>query len=269
MTPIIKTKVRLHIPEIFPVRDDMADKWADGQVRNARLVYQRLIDKIPDAGAFNQKLAIPSNLRFAPYVPDAFISTNERNATAIRDAHYKNLLTAYKHWRNKLTFMFETVNGVEAKRFKDQVIGTKDSWAFRASTKSMRFTGDRVRGKGAGPIAAFWLTDDSSASGLLREGQDELLAGAPYNIALEYGRTSLRSALVARLTQAGMLIVNSDYNSDVILKQNTVTAQLLTGLSDPAKVDPFVGAPAPDKSYCSFVKVPDGPFYLEIQVAKV
>lgn len=266
MATTIKTKVRLHIPEVFPPRDDMADKWANGLANNATTMHQRLRDKIPDAGMFDQKLATPANLRYAPYVPDTFVSRSERDATGIRNAHYKNLLTGYDNWDAKLALAFETVDGVEAKRFKDQVNNSKDSWASRVAQKGMRFTGDRVRGRGVSAIAAFWLSDDSIASGMIREGQDEVLAGGPYNITPTGMRTAFRAALVQKITQAGVLIVNADYNADMILAQNTALATLLTGLADPAKADVFQATPAPDKSYCSFVKVADGPFYLEIQV---
>jgi hypothetical protein len=266
MTTVTKTRVRLHIPEVFPAKDDMADKWARGQTTNAALINQRRKDKIPDAAIFNQRVAIPASIRYAAYVPDGFISRGERNATSIRNAHYKNLMTGYDHWSKKLELAFKTVDGVEAKRFKEQVANSKDIWAWRITTKTLRFTGDKIRGRGAAPIACFWLTDDSIASGLIREGQDEVLGGGPYNIAIAGGRTALRVALNQRLIQAGVLIVNSDFNPDVILRQNTITAELLSGLRDPAKADAFTATPAPDKSYCAFVKEKDGPFYLEIQV---
>ncbi|MBI4712238.1 MAG: hypothetical protein HY762_02885 [Planctomycetes bacterium] len=266
MATVIKTKVRLHIPEIFPIRDDMADKWANGLVNNATLMYQRLRDKIPDAGLFDQKLATPANLRYGPYVPDAYVSRSERDAAGIRNAHYKNLMTGYDHWDEKLALAFETVDGVEAKRFKDQVNNSKDSWSSRMAGKTLRFTGDKIRGRGVSVIAAFWLTDDPLAGSMVREGQDEILVGGPYNTALTGMRTAFRAALVQKITQAGVLIVNSDFNADMILAQNTAMATLLTGLADPAKADTFQATPAPDKSYCSFVKVADGPFYLEIQV---
>jgi hypothetical protein len=258
--------VKLAIPDEFPVADDMADKWAQGLINNAVLMHRRLLEKIPDAGVFKLLLAEGSNNKWKPMLDASFVSRSGRSANEMTKTHAKNIETAYEQWFNKLALAFETVDGVEAKRFKDQVQNSKDAWISRVETKTLRMTGDKIRGRGASPIAGYWLVGDSKASGLLREEADQVITGGPVDVARPGLKPTLKTALVQKLTQAGVLIANADFDAAVITAQNTLVNDLIKGLQSPTFVD-FQPTIDPVKSYCVFVK--EEFFRLQIQVVAV
>ncbi|MEW6027497.1 MAG: hypothetical protein AB1599_09415 [Planctomycetota bacterium] len=107
------------------------------------------------------------------------------------------------------------------------------------------------------------MVGDRRASGWIRES--DLADGTPYNITSELQRTALKAAVMQRILQGGMMVINSENNPAVIAKQNDINAELLTMLRDPAKCDAFVAVPAPDKCFCAWAL--DGSYlYLHIQV---
>jgi len=259
--------VTLGIPNAQPVSDAMADRWANGLINNAAYLHQQMRTKIPDAGVFEKLLADGSNKKWRPMIDPAFVSGSERSSGDIITAQGANLKAAYDKWDTKVALAFETVDGVEAKRFKDQVQNSKDNWITQVEKKTLRMTGDKVRGLGAAPIAGYWLTGDLRASGLLRENTDEVLKGGPVNVARSSLRTMLKAGLIQKLVQSGVLITNAGYAPAVISAHNTVINDFIKGLQDAAYVD-FQPTIDPVKSYCVFVWE-EPIFRLEIQVVKV
>ncbi|MBI4712996.1 MAG: hypothetical protein HY762_06830 [Planctomycetes bacterium] len=265
MAAIEKTGLILVVPEEFPAAEDMGPKWVQGMTNNATLIKSRLDAKIPDAGMFEQKLVAPAAEAYSPYVPVGFISKRGRTQAAIQNTHRKNLATAYNRWNDKLALAFETVDGVEAKRFKDQVANTVDAWLERVRTKTLRLTGDKVRGRGVSVIAGFWLTGEKeTVSGMLREGDQAM--GQAYDIAYDTQRPGFRAGLTQILTQTGVLVINSDMMQSVMDEQNNRLKTMLTALSDRAKSNEFAYPYDATKSYCAFEFSEDKGLYLRIRV---
>jgi len=264
MAFVLKTETKLYVPESAEPAGDMPEKWSEGLQNNAERINDRRQEKIGDDASFIQKVATPSSLAWKGMIDSGFVSKKERNATQITFAQSKNLATSFEDWNDKLNQAFATADGVVAKRFKDAVANAKDIWARAVASGTLRLTGDKIRGRSIAPIACFWLIGDPLATAMLREG-DELIAGAPYNITMDGMRNALKAALNQRLIQAGQAILHSDFDADMILAQNTITAAMLTAMADPAKADEFVPVIAPTVNFCSYVK--EGALlYLHIRV---
>ncbi|MBI4712435.1 MAG: hypothetical protein HY762_03910, partial [Planctomycetes bacterium] len=166
-----KFELTLYVPETVEPAGDMPERWAEGLKNNAIRMNERRQAKVPDSGTFNTKMARPSTLAFGPFVNPAFTSRSGRTPQNIKDAQGHNLGTAYNFWDDKINKVFATVDGVEAKRFKEKIDNSKDRWATRVADKTLRFTGDRIRGRGLAPIASAFLSGDARASGWVRESE--------------------------------------------------------------------------------------------------
>ncbi|MFA5793699.1 MAG: hypothetical protein WC980_01320 [Candidatus Brocadiia bacterium] len=259
-----KFELKLFVPATWEVAGDMPDRWAEGLKNNAERINDRRQAKIPDDGTFINRMATPASKGYALYVPGGYVSKRGRSAEGIRGSHTENLKKAFDDWNTKINQAFATVNGVVAKVFKDAVDNAKDRWAIKIGDKTLRFTGDRIRGRSVAPIAAFYLAGDERAQGWIREA--DLADGAPYNITSPREMNALKAALQQRLMQGGQLIVNSEYHADLIASENAVNASLLTKLRDATRADAFVATPTPDKCFCAWVLDPTGLLYLHIQV---
>ncbi|MBI5778529.1 MAG: hypothetical protein HZA49_03625 [Planctomycetes bacterium] len=255
--------VRLVIPETNPPADYMAEQWRDSLKNNAMRINQKRQQAVPDEGKFQTKLAAPSGLEWAKVMDPTYRSKSELSADDIRTAQMRNLMDAFSKWELGLAYAFETVDGVEAKRFKDAVDNKSDSWADGVTRKTLRFTGDKVRGRGAAPIAAYWLAGDKRVGEMLRAG-DTVTTGGPINVAKVGFRTFLKTGLVQRLIQSGVVIVRSGYDPAVIGAQNGFINEFLKGVQDAAFAE-FQPLLLPDKSFCRY-ELTDGVLYLNIQV---
>jgi len=265
--PEVVSLVKLGIPNVQPVSDEMANRWANGLTDSAVYLHQQLRTRIPDAGEFEKLVADGSSKKWSPMIDPAFVSKSERSSGDIITMQGANLKDAYGKWDAKVALAFETVDGVEAKRFKDQVQNSKDNWVSQVEQKTLRMTGDKIRGLGAAPIAGYWLSGDLRASGLLRENTDEVVQGGPVNVARSGLRTMLKAGLIQKLVQSGVLITKAGYTPAVVLAHNTVINDFIKGLQDPAYVD-FQPTVDPVKSYCLFIWE-EPLFRLEIQVVTV
>jgi hypothetical protein len=251
---MIVSAVDLWIPDSVAADPTMAQKWADVLTTLAPLINQRRKSKIPNEAAFQSKLAqlaVQSWGKFISALSPTFRSKSGKLTSDIKNTHDKNIQGAFNHWSGKLDQMFATVDGIEAKRFKDQVAAAKQYWEQIVSTKMLRLTGDKIRGEGAGTIATFWLTGEDSAAGKLRL-QDTHVVGGPFQVCADDMIQSLRAALMQRLVQAGVLIFSSNYDAAVIAVQNDTINNLVQHFLDPGLgLNPFAsGGP----SHLDFVK---------------
>jgi hypothetical protein len=258
-----KFELKLYVPEHVEVSGDMPNRWVNGLKNAAEVINDRRQAKIPDDQTFIKVMAERSSLNWRPMIDPAFWSKSDRSAKDITDHQATNLETGFNRWNDKINRAFATVDGVVAKKFKDEVEASKDRWALRVGEKVLRLTGDKIRGRSVAPIAAFYLVGDERAKAWLREG--DVGAGDPYNIARTGERVALKAAIQQRLIQGGLAIITSKYNATTILNQNTVNTTLLNGLRDTAKCDPFVTTPAPDKCWCVWA-MDDTFLYLHIQI---
>ncbi len=256
-------ELKLYVPATWEVSGDMPLRWRDNLKNAAQYMFDRLTAKIPDDGTFINKMATPAGKAYRSLLNPAYISKSGRTADDISNTHATNMGLKFTQWLGNLTKAFATVDGVQAKSFKEKVDAAIDRWAIAVGDKTIRLTGDKIRGRSVAPIAAHYLVGEEMASGWIREG--DLADGAPYNITSDLQRTALKAAVMQRLLQGGMMVINSGNNPGVITKQSDINAELLTMLRNTARCDAFVATPAPDKCFCVWAL--DGSYlYLHIQV---
>ncbi|MFH1231495.1 MAG: hypothetical protein V1709_08385 [Planctomycetota bacterium] len=259
-----KFELKLYVPVTWEVSGDMPDKWADGLKNNAERINDRRQAKIPDDGTFILKVADPATKGYALYVPDTYVSKRGRPAGGIRGSHAENIGTAFNDWNDKINAAFATVDGIVAKVFKEKVDNAKVRWALKVADKTLRLTGDKIRGRSVAPIATYYLVGDERVSGWIREA--DYADGAPYNITTPRESNAVKAAIQQRLMQGGQLVINQGMQQDAIDAENAVNASLLTKLRETARCDAFVATPAVDKCFCSWQVDGSGLLYLHIQV---
>lgn len=264
MAAVVKMKVNLVVPESAEVSGDMGQKWADSLTVNAARINDRRKFKIPDDGTFISKVAVPSSQGFQGMVADNFVSRRGRNATEIKGAHAKNAQESFAKWNNNLDLAFATRDGIVAKGFVENVANKAGNWESAAGKKTLRMTGDKIRGRGVAPILAELLVGYQLAQTWLREG-DAWLAGTPYKICLNGMEGALKAGLVQLITRVGLTIVQNNYDVDVMEDQNKHLENFLNAIADPTKCNTFAETTEATDTYALFVL--DGNIlYLKTQI---
>jgi len=244
----VKLDIKITIPSSVEAAADMPVKWAAGLVNNAEIINSRRIAKIGDEGTFQSLVADPSTAGYSPMIDAAFVSKSGRNQANIVRAQYQNLATGFNKWNDKLNLMFETVGGVVAARFKDQVNNSKDNWATRAGNKTLRATGDRVRGLLL-PQIVHWMVADPRASQMTNAMT--IVAGSPYNFTAAGLLTAFKAAFMGKMTHSLMMILNAQLDAAEVTAQNTELAAFCTAVAA-AAVKPFVAGGGATDSLADF-----------------
>lgn len=261
----IVSGIRLIVPEAYPYADYMLEQWIESMKNKAVGINIKRQQSVPNEAKFQTKLAATSGLEWVNMVAPTCISKGELNSQEIKTAQMKNIMESYAKWSKGLDLAYATVDGVEAKRFKDAVDKKGINWAKGMGRTTLRFTGDKVRGRSVAPITGYWLTGDKRVEEMLRGG-DTITAGGPLNIAKEGMRTALKAGIIQKLIQSGVVIVRSESDPAVIQKQNEVLNEYLKGIQDPSFVE-FQPLALPDKSFCRY-ELENGVLYLNIQVVR-
>jgi hypothetical protein len=246
---VIVLEAKFDVPTSVEPSADMPEKWADGLTSNAARINDRRIEKVPDSGTFETLIAAPSSTKFQPFVKDNFVSQSGRLAANVKRSQYKNLASSYNQWNDKAALAFATVDGVVAKRFKDQVNNSKDNWADAVAAKTLRITGDGIRGRLASQ-AVYWLTGDPLANGMTNGVT--LIEGGPYNFVVAGLNQQFRAAMMNLITQAGILILDADMLAAELTVQNT-RLNALAEAFNAGVIDAFAEPDDPATSYLGFV----------------
>lgn len=263
----IVSEVRL-ITDYRPEAPDRAkQQWLNSLLANAQSINDKRKARIPDSTAFVSLIAQPSMKGYSSVLNPAFHSKSGLSAAQITANQGANIKTAFEKYQAKLDFLFETVDGVPAKRYKDLINQAADAYSKGVASRTLPFTGCKIEGIGLTAIATRWLTADVTTEGFLRGG-DSVLAGGPYLICPPAKKPGLKAMLNQRLIQAGANIVKSAYSTAVMTAENQLTAEQIQGFVDPGlDIIPFVGG-SPD-SHVDYVVLPDGQLYLSIKVSKM
>lgn len=219
MADVVKLDIKLTIPTSVEAAADMPTKWAGGLTNNAELINDRRKEKIGDEGAFQTKIAAPSSKAWEPMVAAAFVSKAQRSKDNIVRAQYKNLANNFDHWNDKLDLSFAEVDGVFAKRFKDQVNNSKDNWATAAAAKTLRITGDKIRGR-LGSQIGFWMTNDVRADQMVNGLT--LIDGGPYDGIYPGLEGGWKSASMGLIMSTFTRILYADFVAAELLIQNEI-----------------------------------------------
>lgn len=245
--------------------EEAADRWAERLVAMAQKINERLKERIPDGERFIQRIAGVSAKAWRTLINPAFQSRSGMDSADITTNHGAKVQEAFQKYESQWDHMFETVDGVPAKRYIELVQLAKEAYKNGIAKHTLPFTGSKMQGRGISSLAALWLTGDPITEGELR-GADIIVTGGPYRVCPGSKKPGLKTLLNQRLVQAGAIIVKSGFDAAVIAKQNQLTAEQVQGFTDPAlDLIPFT---AGGDSHVDFI-YEAGVFYLEIKVSKM
>ena len=222
-----KFELAIYVAENVEVAGHMPGLWAQRLADSAELIKDKLDEIFGDEETFIRRLVKPSEDGYRPLIDSTFVSRSERSSQNIRSARRENLVQSFPKWKVGLNKAFETIDGVVGKFFRDKVAAAKDRWALKMGSGMLRLTGDKIRGLGPAPVAAYYLVGDNRAKDWV--GPAGTADGEPYNIARDRQRTAFKAALLNRLVQGGLMIIKSEFDSTEITDQNTINRDLLNG----------------------------------------
>lgn len=223
------SQVEFHVIEPS-MAEDMVKKWLDSLDVNAELLNKRRKAKIKGYNDYEELIVDASQEAFKSFISADFVSKAGLNKDEIIAKRYTNMLDGYKKYQNKLDYLFETVDGIPAKRFKELIRRMAVHYGKNVAQKLLAFTGDKIRGLGCAVHTVEWLSGRKS----FREGVSiEIVTGAPIAIYKEGLRSAFRSVLEQRLIQAGATIVRNKLVKSAIKRQNDLTNKLVNTLVEP------------------------------------
>jgi len=243
----------------------VGEKWVENLKGNALRLYQNLLARIPNSQEFQNRIVGPGSQGFADFVNPAFISRRGDTKSNVVDSQGTNLREAYQKFVRNLAHAFETVDGIEAKRFKEKVEKAKENFLEGLARRTLLFGGIKVEGRGPAVIAPHWLVKERRVMGWLREG-DRVVEGGPYQVCATRDRSAFKAALTERLIQAGIRIIKSNFSPTVIAEENDQDNHLVQSMIDPGLgLTPFATG---GESRIDFITENDQ-LFLEIQVDRI
>ncbi|MBI4834354.1 MAG: hypothetical protein HY811_06020 [Planctomycetes bacterium] len=234
MTPdIIKFHIKLGFP-LFEAPWRSSDQWAQVLGLVAPQVNAKRKLAVPTEQSFADKIADPSSVGYQEIISGITTTRKGKTQAMVYNAQRQKLRTAFTNWSQKLDFMFATVDGVEAKRFKEAVAAAKNLWGAGASKSLLRATGTRLEGIGASIIAAYWLTKHKKAVGSIRTGTDQVVSGSPFNICQPGLANTLVSALTQNLTFALIVAQQAELDPAILAVLNARLNMVAQMFIDPS-----------------------------------
>jgi hypothetical protein len=247
------------------VANRIIEKWARSLKEESPEMYDKIMSRIPDEQRFVERLAQPANKGYKGLINPAFTSKSGQGSDEIETAQGANLKRSYEKFFAKVKYIFETVEGVVAKRFKDLVDMMKPVFGKGVTDRTLPFTGTKIEGRGCAPIGAHWLVNDVRVGDWIRGG-DEILEGGPYLVTIPNQISAFKAAVTSRLIQAGAAIVKSNNNPTVMTAQNGRINHLVQSLVDPGLgLTPFATG---GLSHVDYILDHDQ-LFLEIQVNQI
>lgn len=262
----ILSHVRLLVAFPAEAVQRVIDTWVRSLKDEAPTIYQKMLSQIPDMVEFQKRIAGPATTGFTPFVNPDFVNRSGEDAGSIKISQAANLARSYEKYAKKLAHIFETVDGVEAKRFKEMVDVMKSAYASGIASRLIPFTGTKIEGRGPAPLASLWLVKDITVLEQLR-ASDEVLEGGPFRICKPDQVAGFKAALNQRLIQAGAVIVKANHAAGVITAQNNRINSLITGFIAPELgLEPFSTG---GSSHVDYIKDETERLWLEIQVTAI
>lgn len=264
-TKKIVSKVEFFIPlDLQEVPAHMSDEWANTQKNKIETTEYKRTKVIPNEEAYINKMVGPSSEAYAKFVSPVFRSRSGKNRDAIVAAQFQNISKGYQKYRVSLAHLCETVDGEPAKRYKQKIDIKKPIYSRRMAQSTLPFTGEKTIGKSVCGIVPHWLVGDMKSSGLIR-GADKLLGGGPVNVTKQGMETALKAALSGQLLKSGSVIVNANFNPNVIKQENDTINAVIQGLQDTGK---FTSFETGGESHCDYILDEKSLLFLEVQVTE-
>jgi hypothetical protein len=228
-------------------------------------MYAKMLSRIPDMKRFVERLGQPSHDGYAPSLNPAFVNKSGQGHDDIQASQASNIKLSYEKYRAKLEFMFGTVDGIPAKRFKEMVEQMKGVYGLGAIARTLPFTGTKIEGRGPAPLASMWLVNDLTVLDQIRAA-DKVLEGGPTRVCSAETVPDFRVMLNQRLIQAGASIVKRNFDAAAFAAQNARINHMVQSLVDPGLgLTPFATG---GLSHVDYIMEHDQ-LFLDIQVNQI
>lgn len=264
MTVISHVKLLVEFPSEAAQR--VVNQWAEALKLNAERINEKRLSRVPNENVFQNRLAAPSSIGYQPMINPTFVSRAGNDSDGVITNQAANFMRSFKKYTRAWEHMFQTVDGIPAKRFKELIDLAKQDFSEGIAARTLPFTGTKIEGRGPAAIAPLWLTGSPTTEDQLRAG-DTVLEGGPVRICPQTKKPGLKAMLTQRLVQAGARIVKAKFDPALIAAQNQLTAEQVQGFVDPAlDLIPFV---AGGDSMVDYILEQNKLLYLEIKVSKM
>ncbi|MFH1227579.1 MAG: hypothetical protein V1701_06705 [Planctomycetota bacterium] len=257
----IVSYLKIWIADRLPVKEHAKEQWVESQLLNAHRTAKKIRQVIPDQPRYVQRIAEASSKTWGKMLNPDFVSRHEQTAKNILARHTHHLEAAYHKWDEHIERAYGTVDGVEAKYFKDHVQASAEHYA-KASVWTMAMTGDHLTYTGPAVVVPLWLTADPYIVGNI--GPADRIGGAPINIIKGRHTRTFRSALEQLLVQSGVLILKHDKDGTTMAAETERVNELVNLYVDKTRFAEFSpGGP----SHVDFGNEPEG-LFIEVQVSE-
>lgn len=261
----IVSHVRLAVNMRESASARVVEQWAEAFKLNALRINEKRLLMIPNEETFQSRLAKTSSDKFAAFVNPAFTSESGLDGAEIVSKQSANIRESYLDYKEHLDWLFETVDGIPAKRFKEMIDRAREAFSRGVAKRNLPFTGVKVEQLGPAPIAARWLAGEAKIVGKLRDA-DKVLGGGPYMITQKKSRSAFKAGLLGRLVQAGAAILRANFSSAVLTAQNDQTNHQVQSMIDPGLgLVPFATG---GESHVDYI-VDHDDLWLDVQVTQI
>lgn len=241
--------------------DDVGEYWANGMANSAPEIDKKRRHHIKDEDAYIARVADPSSKVWSKCFADDFISRAGLTKEEVTARHATNIAAAYDKYNDGLEAMFKD----DAKLFKQTLADGKKHYLKAVGKKLLAFTGTPSSGRGPAAIACLWLTNDNVIEGDMKSSY-HVYAGGPFAITTREMASGFKSALNARLIQAGSIIVSANYGVTIMQRQNDITNNWINRSLDPDLN--LVAFSTGGKSHVDYVMENKATMVLEIKVTQ-
>jgi len=230
--PEVALEWELFIPKVFVVPGWVGDKWNEGLANELPRMKTRINERLPDSQTFESRVAARSASGYSPLVNPGFHSKSGLDGTEVVTNQEANLRIAFDKFKRSIDFIYETVDGVVGKRFKDILAAKKQNLLDGLAKRGAPFTGISGEMAGACAIAILALTGDTRVMDLIRSA-DKLKRGGPVLITNWRRIPYLKPSLMPRLVQAGVQIVKANYSAATMTTFNDLINHDVQSFVDP------------------------------------
>lgn len=250
----------LPVIQISIVPPHFGERWERGMANSTKDIDENRKARIKNSEDYANRVAGASSKAWGKCFADDFISRAGLSKKEIVARQAKNIAEAYDKYEDGLNAMFKE----DGKAFKERLADGKKHYLKAIGMKLFSFTGYKTGNRGVAPVACLWLTNDPITEGEMYGGC-QVLEGGPFMVTSRQMGSAFKAGLNAKLIQAGVIIVESNYDRVTLKEQNDIMNRLVQGFVDSALN--LVEFTTGGKSHVDYVMRKEE-LVLEIQVSK-
>jgi hypothetical protein len=221
---------RLIAPFFPDAPPEIKENWMQGCKKSTLKTYQALKKAIKTRKDFDQKIAEPTIRAIAGFTPRTYRTIHGLTYRDIMSRTKEKLKRTAKKYFAKRKDVFET--GGYEKKVEFGVKKYAEKWCkFRGPLQGYYKGGI----KGLQSLGTMALAGDRNLNRFLKRGQDKI-DGDPYAVICPAKSKQFKRVVLNKIIHCGSEIINSDYNGNLIKRQNVEINQLVNEYRRPEVV---------------------------------